>query len=151
MIARTSSLTRCCIYVATLFWIFAGGTKVAQGQEQTFSLQHISLEKGERIESIEISAKGGSFVGLDPLPLGWYLIIDNDPSQQTSIKGDARVGTAALELSQLLRLNIRVRKIEFGNGKFSISGTLVVTKDFESERTIQLGTGNFRLASARTK
>jgi len=116
----------------------------AQGQEQRIALQNINLQNGERVETIELSIKEGSFVGFDPLPMGWYLIIDNDPSQQTSIKGDARVGAAALELSELLKLRIRARKVAFENTKFSISGTLVVTKTFTDKRRITLGAENFK-------
>ncbi len=108
-------------------------------------LQNIHLQEGERVDGIELSIKAGSFVGFDPLPMGWYLIIDNDPSQQTSIKGDARVGTAALGLDDLLKLRILARKVEFGNFKFSISGTMIVTKTFEGERRIALDSANFKI------
>jgi hypothetical protein len=111
----------------------------------------LSIEESERVEGIELIIKAGSFIGFDPLPLGWYLIIDNDPSQQTSIKGDARVGTAALEIDSLLRLRIRIRKIEFADRTFSISGTLIATRNFESERRIVLGRENFRLVNTRPK
>ena len=132
-------------YGLILFLIAACGAKIAQGQEQRVVLQSIHLQEGERIESIELSVKAGSFVGFDPLPMGWYLIIDNNPSQQSSIKGDARIGTAALELDNLLKLEIRVQKIEFANRRFSISGTLIVTKTFEDERRIPLRAENFKL------
>jgi hypothetical protein len=103
------------IYGFILFVIAVCGGKTAQGQQQRIVLQNIHLEEGERVESIELSVKAGSFVGFAPLPMGWYLIIDNDPSQQTSIEGDARVGTAALGLDDLLKLEIRVRKVEFAD------------------------------------
>lgn len=141
----TSSISRRFIYSLVLLstTLFAG--KVAQGQDQRMVLQNIHLQDGERIDGIELSIKGGSFVGFDPLPMGWYLIIDNDPSQKTSIKGDARVGTAALELDDLLKLRILSRKVEFGDLKFSISGTLIVTKKFETERRIALHPENFKI------
>jgi len=132
------------------FTAICGGT-IAQGQEQRIVLQNIRLQEGERIQGIELSVKAGSFVGFDPLPMGWYLIVDNDPSQQTSIKGDARVGAAALELDDLLRLQIRVRKVEFANWRFSISGTLIVTKTFQDERRIPLRAENFELLASRPK
>ena len=142
---RTSLTTRRFIYSIVPFLITLIAGKVAQGQEQSMVLQNIHLQDGERVEGIELSIKAGSFVGFDPLPMGWYLIIDNDPSQQTSIKGDARVGTAALELDDLLKLRIAARKVEFGNLRFSISGTLIVTKTFEEERRIALHSGNFKI------
>ena len=143
---HTNLITRRFRYSLVLFLIALFGGTAAQGQEQRMILQNIHLQEGERVEGIELSIKGGSFVGFDPLPMGWYLIVDNDPSQQTSIKGDARVGTAALELGDLLKLRILARKVEFGNLKFTISGTLViVTKTFEHERRIALQSENFKI------
>ena len=142
---RTCLISRRVIYGLILFLITFHVGGVAQGQEQRMVLQNIHLQEGERVESIELSIKAGSFIGFDPLPMGWYLIIDNDPSQQTSIKGDARVGTAALELDDLLKLRILARKVEFGDLKFSISGTLIVTKTFEDERRILLRSENFKI------
>jgi hypothetical protein len=140
-----SLIARRFIYSHVLFWIVLFVGTVAQGQDQRMVLQNIHLQKGERVVGLELSTKEGSFIGFDPLPMGWYLIIDNDPSQQTSIKGNARVGAAALELADLLKLRILARKVEFGNLKFSISGILVVTKTFEKERRIALDSENFKI------
>jgi len=118
---------------------------MAEGREQPIVLQNIHLQEGERVVGIELSIKEGSFVGFDPLPEGWSLTIDNDPSQQTSIKGNARVGAAALELADLSKLQISARKVEYGNLKFSISGTLIATKTFEDERRIALRPENFKI------
>lgn len=135
------------IYAVILLSIVIGRTGVAQGQEhkeRRIALQNIALQKGERVDGIELSIKEGSFVGFDPLPMGWYLIIDNDPSQQTSIKGDARVGAAMLDLNDLLKLRIRASEVTFENSRFSISGTLIVTKTSEEERRISLTAENFK-------
>ncbi len=123
---RTSLISKRLIYSLFLFSITFFAGMVAQGQEQRIVLQNIHLQEGERVYGIELSIYEGSFVGFDPLPMGWYLIIDNDPSQQTSISGDARVGAAALQLDDLLKLKIVTRKMEFGDLKFSISGSLIV-------------------------
>jgi hypothetical protein len=145
---RTSLISKRFIYNVVLLLITLSVGSAAQGQEERIVLQNIHLQVGERVEGIELSIKTGSFVGFEPLPMGWYLIIDNDPSQQTSIKGDARVGTAALELTDLLKLRILARKVEFGNLKFSISGTLIVTKTFENERRIALHSENFNISES---
>jgi hypothetical protein len=125
--------------------------EIALAQVQQFALQNVRMQPDERVESIELFVKAGSFIGFDPLPMGWYLIIDNDPSQQTSIKGDARVGTGALTPNGLMELRIRIRKVEFGDQIFSISGTLIVIKDFESERKIPLTADNFKVISSSAK
>ena len=142
---RTSLISKRLTYSLFLFSIIFFAGMAAQGQKQKMVLQNIHLQEGERVYGIELSIHEGSFVGFDPLPMGWYLIIDNDPSQQTSIKGDARVGAAALELDNLLKLKIVARKVEFGNLKFSISGALIVMNKSQSQRRITLHPENFRI------
>ena len=116
----------------------------AHAQEQTFVLRQIHFEKGGRVVGLEVLIDAGSFVAIEPLPMGWFLTIDNDPSQQTSLKGDAGVGTAALEPRDLRNLRIRTRAVVFGGQRFSVSGTLVVTEDFQHERRIPLSLANFK-------
>ena len=142
---RTSLISKRLIYSLFLFSITFFAGMAAQGQDQRVVLQKIHLREGERVYGIELSINAGSFVGFDPLPMGWYLIIDNDPSQQTSISGDARVGAAALQLDELLKLKIVARKVEYGDLKFSISGTLNVMNKSQSQRQITLHPENFKI------
>jgi hypothetical protein len=132
-----------------LFCLLGASVPVlAQAVDQKhFSLRDVHLQPDERVVGIELSVKAGSFVSIDRLPIGWLVTIDNDPSWHTTVKGNARVGAAALEMQPLQKLDFCVRKYEFGDLHFSISGDLIVTKDFEHERRIPLRSENFQTTS----
>ena len=54
-----------------------------------------------RVISIKLSARHGAIEFLRPIPVGWTIVIDNDPSWNTTLTGQAVVGAAALESSAL--------------------------------------------------
>lgn len=116
----------------------------AQADEHRFSLSGIHLQEGERVVGINVSLKAGSFVTVSGLPPGWVFTIDNDASWQTSLKGDAQVGSATLDPSSIEKWSMLVRRFEFGDLKFRLSGVLLVTKNFEDVRKVTLGAENFR-------
>ena len=74
---RISLISKRLIYSLFLFSIIFFAGTVAHGQEQRIVLQNIHLQEGERVYGIELSINAGSFIGFAPLPMGWYLIIDN--------------------------------------------------------------------------
>lgn len=127
----------------TLFVIGMCQLLVAQDESYHLVLQGIHLQAGERIEGVDISIKAGAFAGVSGLPAGWTITVDNDPSWQTNLKGDAKVGAATVDASSIQKLNIVIHKFEFGDLKFQVSGTLLVTMDFESLRKIPLSRENF--------
>ena len=113
----------------------------AQGT-RTFSLTHLALQPGERIVGFRVDIRAGAFESVAPMPVGWSIDIDNDASWQTSVEGGIEVGSAALGLPQLAKLRFLIKKNEFGGMKFSVAGTVTVTKDFEHEREIKLSPSN---------
>lgn len=110
---------------------------------QVFSIQKVELRAGERIVGSEVNVTAGAFRSIANLPVGWYWTIDNDASWQTKIKANARVGSASLDATSLQAINIGVMENEFGDLKFGLAGTLVVTTDFAKERRIPLAIANF--------
>jgi hypothetical protein len=116
----------------------------ASSQAQTFSIQHLHLQPGERITNIELMATAGAFESITPMPVGWSFTIDNDPSWRTSVEASIHVGAAALSETDLECLQIRMKKGEFGDLKFSLTGKIVVTKDFTHTRRIVLTPSNFK-------
>jgi len=116
----------------------------AQADEHRFSLSGIHLQEGERVVGIDVSLKAGTFVTVSGLPPGWVFTIDNDASWQTSLRGDAKLGSATLDPGSIEKWSIVVHRFEFGDLKFHLSGALLVTKNFEDVRKIPLGTDNFR-------
>lgn len=61
------------------------------------SLAGIKLGENERIAGFDITVRSGRIEALPSLPMGWHLIIDNDPSWTAKIQGTAIVGAAFLD------------------------------------------------------
>lgn len=94
---------------------------------------------------MEFHVSAGAFEDVGALPVGWHLTIDNDASWQTSLEATVDVGAAALNASSLNQMRFGVLKNEFGDLKFRVSGTVIVTTDFVDERRIELTALNFAL------
>ena len=131
------------LVIILLFLICCTLPLSAQTEDHQFSLSGIRLQEGERIVGIDVSLQAGSFVTIYGIPPGWLVTVDNDASWQTSLKGDAKIGSAALDATSMQRMSILVHRFEFGDLKFSLSGTLLVTKNFEAVRKVPLGPRNF--------
>ena len=135
--------------LAMILWIvfFLGGIcrpLTAQNVDHRFRIENIHLQEGERIEGVDISIRAGDFVAVSGLPAGWLVTIDNDPSWQTSLKGDAKVGAAMLDAENIGKLTVLVHRFEFGDLKFQISGVLLVTTNFQNVRKVPLSVNNFK-------
>jgi hypothetical protein len=130
--------------IILLFLICCNLPLAAQAEDHQFSISGIHLQEGERVVGIDVSLQAGSFVTISGIPSGWLVIVDNDASWQTSLKGDAKIGSAALDATNMQKMNILVRRFEFGDLKFNLSGALLVTKNFEVVRKIPLGRENFK-------
>ena len=90
--------------------------------------------------------KAGAFESLLHLPVGWTIAIDNHASWRTHMKADALVAAAALDFDELRQLHIRATKNEFYGLKFSVSGDLLVTSDFEKVKKVRLTSTKFRVS-----
>ena len=86
---------------------------------------------------------------ISPIPVGWYYELDNDPSWQTRLTGNIIVGAAALSADQFRQLHLRIKKHEFHDLKFAISGTLSLTSDFLSESQVPLEMADFTITPVR--
>jgi hypothetical protein len=112
------------------------------------SIPALKVAPGERIISLEIQIKAATVEGVTNLPLGWSFSDDNDPSWQPKIIAATIVGGASLEPADLKKLRLTVRKNEFGDLKFALSGTVSVTKNFTEERQLSLKTSDFSVSPA---
>jgi len=121
---------------------------VAKASETvSLSIPHITTAKGERIVGFEIELTAGMVQSLSNLPLGWYVEVDNDPSWRTTIKGSIRVGAAALDANDFRKLRVTIQR-DTTYSKFSVSGTVALTTDFERTRKIALVGGDFELSDS---
>ncbi len=84
-------------------------------------------------------------VGLNDVPIGWSVSIDNDPSWNTSLEAIVKVGAAALDASFFHRF-LKVEKAEPPLVPFELAGSIYVTRDFSDTREIKLELKDFHFA-----
>ncbi len=128
----------------SLLFVLANRPLGAQADDHLFRLEGVRLLDGERVVSIDVSVVAGDFAAVSGLPPGWQVNIDNDASWHTSLKGDAQLGAAALDAGSVQKMRMLVHKFEFGDLKFHLAGTLVVTKNFVDLRKVPLEARNFK-------
>ncbi len=140
--------------VALIIVVLAAGVMAAaqntEKPNETVSMRipHVALSTGERIVGFEINLTSGMVRSASGLPIGWYLEVDNDPSWSTTIKGNISVGAAALDPNEFRKLRITVQKDTTYN-PFAVSGTVVVTTDFEKTRSIPVAAGDFEVSKPK--
>ena len=132
------------LYIITFVLVFLtllSGSALASDVLK-LSLSDIRLEKNERIAAFEITINSGRTESLPSLPMGWHLVIDNDPSWTTSIQGVAIVGAAFINSDAALLkyfLSIEVLKDDDISKEipFDVKATIhVYNVTNEQERTI---------------
>lgn len=116
----------------------------AAGELLTVSIRPMAMSSSERVVGFELNftAAGVEYIRL--IPMGWYVVIDNDPSWNTKIRGSIRVASAAVGWD-FFRDFIVIRKFEFMDMKLSAEGVVILTEDFEKERRISLSTKDLLL------
>jgi hypothetical protein len=108
------------------------------------SIPHLRLNTEERVVGFEVLIKSGRVTSIPNTPIGWYLTIDNDASWNTSVKANVSVGAASLD-ARFFRKFVVVEKNESLGSPFSIQCDVIVTKDFQAQRHIQIGIGELVL------
>lgn len=145
---------RLLIVVFCIVCLMPSGNALASELYQ-LSLGAIQLKENEQISSFEIKISAGRIMSLPLLPMGWNLVIDNDPSWTTSIRGNALVGAAFLNrrdqnlLNNLLTIeqladDLISKEIPFDvkaaiqivNTKNNVERTITATKDNLGLRSI---------------
>jgi len=69
------------------------------------SLAKLPFTKSERISGIDIKLKSGRIYSMSQFPMGWNVVVNNDPSWMTSFKGSLLVGAAALDQKDVKMLD----------------------------------------------
>jgi hypothetical protein len=137
--------------IALIFACFAG-TSLAADRQKMYSVSVQQLKgaaKEERVVSFEFKVAAGAIRSVSNVPVGWKIVIDNDPSWQTTVRASVVVGSAALQPEDLRSVRLTVEKNEFGDLKFAVSGVVSLTGNFESERGVQLAMQDFAIKSTR--
>jgi hypothetical protein len=141
------SKSRLISFVLSAAFLLAACLNAQKSPDLRVSIRDLGLGS-ERVTSIQISLASGAFQSVSNLPVGWYFTIDNDASWQTNMKASIMVGAAAMKSEDLKKIEFVVKKHEFGDLKFRVSGTIVTTLDFSTERKIELKMNDFLVAAA---
>lgn len=113
-------------------------------------VKRLALRENERIGGFEIDLVGARIVSLEEVPLGWYVVLDNDPAWTPTIKGTISVGAAALyadglKISAVVEMEPQDAAVPGARG-FEVRGEVATTIDFEKdERRIKLTTKDFEI------
>ena len=109
------------------------------------SIPNLRASSGELVVAFEVDVTAGAIQSVSNLPVGWYFVLDNDASWHTKIKANSTVGAASLTPENLKKIQFVVKKNEFGDLKFELSGAVAVTKDYEKETQLPLKMSDFSL------
>ena len=99
----------------------------------TYSVMVPSLPADERLIAFTIHIANGRVARLAECPPGWIITVNNDPSWQGSLQGNAVVGAAAIDardLPGLVRLAPSPPEVRRDlPGRFLVTGTLSAMRD----------------------
>jgi len=107
------------------------------GQRYSLSIPNLRLAPGERVVGFSVDVDSGRIASALKVPIGWSFAIDNDASWSTKLTAMVEVGAAALDAG-FFRKFIVIEKSSLGGAPFAVRCEVVVTRDFKSERHIQI-------------
>ena len=87
----------------------------------------VGQPQSSRVAGFALTIRHGMVLGLRPVPAGWRLRVDNDPSWTTRLDGHAVVGAAFLSPSMMANLIQLVPEPPFTCGALDRMGTVRVT------------------------
>ncbi len=129
------------VFVSLASLLLHGGPK-APRQTLLVSIPDLHVSGKERVVGFEVHVVSGRIAALPNIPIGWNMSIDNNPSWTTEIVASVKVGAAAVDPG-FFREFLLIEKDESLGVPFQMSGEVVVTEDFATERRISIGTKDF--------
>jgi hypothetical protein len=120
----------------------APSVRADQTQLLEVSIVNLDTSPGERVTDFQFKQTAAGVYQIERIPIGWHIVVDNDASWNTTIKGNIQVGAAAFNPEELQNFMI-VEKNEFGDLHFRLTGVVTVTKDFVKYRRMVLEDKNF--------
>lgn len=146
----------CIIMLACFVSCTLAGKEALASELYKISLAGVKLEKNERITGFEIIIQAGRIMALPSLPMGWNVVIDNDPSWTTSMRGNGLVGASFLGsgdgnlLKNLLTVERLSDKLISKEVSFDVKATIhIVNLENEQERTASLAKDKLNLRHVR--
>src|SRR5713101_2452117 len=117
--------------------LFLNASHEARRQTLSISIPNLQVSDKERVVGFAIHITAGRIAALPNIPIGWDTSVDNNASWNTEIKAST-VGAAALAPA-FFREFLVVEKNESLGVPFQISGEIVVTENFATERHSRIG------------
>jgi hypothetical protein len=138
-----------CVLVCAVAALFAAVAVrgAATGKTVAVSILRFPIAPGERVVGFEFRLTSARIAAVPHVPSGWDVHVENNPSWNTGIKASALVGAAALDAAYF-RNFLQVEKNESLELPFKMTGEIVVTRDFVSERHIAISMRDVTVASA---
>lgn len=124
------------ILLSVCVWVGLLGTASCGDKPDVYdiSIPNLKASPDETIVSLEISVRAGSVQSISNIPIGWQVTLDNDANWVSRIKARSTLGAASLAPDEVHRLVINVRRNEFANFKFDISGSASLAKTFDNRK-----------------
>jgi hypothetical protein len=120
------------------------GVRARQQEVEWLSVSNLNTA-GDRIVAFDLTASDGSIRSLPNIPRGWFLAITNDASGATEVRGNAQVGAASLGAGFFARF-VGIQRQSPGTPISNVKLEIVVTRDFASERHIDVPPGDLLLS-----
>jgi len=117
--------------------------------EYTVSIRPLMLTQKERIVGYKLKVMSGKISSLLKVPIGWNIVVDNDPSWNTNISGSVIVGAAALKADYFNKF-VQVENFMQKDIEFDLSLEIITTTDFEKQKKITLTKKDLVLTSKTT-
>ena len=121
------------MFVAITLQMATYRSPAAAPRPPTYSIVAPSLPAGERLMAFAIHIANGRVDHLVNCPPGWVITVNNNPSWQGSLQGNAVVGAAAIDARELpgpFRLAPSPPEIRRDlPGQLLVAGTLTVMRD----------------------
>ena len=132
------------VFLVSLGPLLLHASHEARRQALCVSIPNLQVGNKERVVGFEIHIASGRIAALPNIPIGWNVSVDNNPSWTTEIEASSKVGAAAVAPG-FFREFLFIEKAESRDVPFQISGEIVVTEDFATERRIQIGMKDFSI------
>ena len=110
----------------------------------SLSLSRLHIAAGERVVGFEFKIKSGRIAAVPDIPVGWDVRVENNPSWNAVVRASSLVGAAAMEAGFFKNFLVIEKNDSLGL-PFDLSGDIVVTRDFVTERRIHISMKNVTL------
>lgn len=125
-----------------------GDAKLECGRALRVRIPTVTLAAGERVVGLAVTVPGGVVLGVDGVPRDWGASIEPEVSAESSARASTAHGAGALSSTAELPTLSVCGACSASGPSFSVRATVHVTRDFETTRTIDLGSDALTIQEA---